>query len=66
MNNFYVYRIGILACVRITKTLRIRNTMTPKKASYWTNKREAKSWEKAIKKKFPTAKLVECELKFIR
>ena len=72
MNKFYVYKIGILACVKIKKNsgqlplFKITNVTSAKNATYWTNKGDAKSWEKLVKEKFPTAKLTECELKFIK
>ena len=70
MNKFYVYKIGGLSCVKINKgkdskkTFDLTTCMNPSKASYWTSKKTAKSWEKYIKNIYPMAELAECELTF--
>ena len=61
MNKFYIYYD--CGFIRITEQLSIRITHNNKRMSYWTSKRSAKTWESAIKKKFPKAKLIECQLK---
>lgn len=64
MNKFYVYKIGVFYCVKITK-LKIGQVYTTKTATYWVSKKAARTWEKVIKAKYPNATLVECELKFV-
>jgi hypothetical protein len=73
MNKFYVYKVGVLACVKVKENifgeverppLKLSVSKTASDATYWVDKKSAKTWEKYIKSKYPTAQLVECELKF--
>ena len=55
-----VYEIDTDKFVTInTKNLKIGFTKNIDKAAYWTNKRKAKTWNRAIKYKFPNATLRE-------
>ena len=70
MNKFYVYKVGVLACIKIKKNsgqsplFKVSVVKSASSATYWTRKPDARSWDKLIKAEYPDAKLVECELSF--
>lgn len=45
--------------------IKVGKTSDMDKAAYWTNEREAKSWDVMIKNKFPNAELKQAKLTLI-
>ena len=59
-NTFYAYRIGIKWAT--VKGLNVKYTNHLDRATYWTSKKSALSWKKAIESKYSLAELIELKL----
>ena len=63
---FYVYKIfGIDKYVSITHYTRLGLTKNIEKAGVFGSLANAKSWERAIKAKYPEAEMKRCTLKIV-
>lgn len=62
MNNFYVYSNGKGEFIRMIDPLTLKKTKSIGRAAVWQSKRDAKSWMKAVKAKFPGFQIHECRI----
>ena len=59
-NVFYVYQVG----QKFVKYNQLKATLTTlEKCSWWTTIADCKTWERAVKFKYPTAKIKKAYLK---
>lgn len=61
MNKFYLYKKGD-KFIKINE-LKISLSKSIDNASFWANKKSAKSWKNSVERKYPDAILVEAGFK---